>query len=151
MSFTSDELRIAALNAMERRGVPLTRISTNGRAQLYRTADGRVVRLRTNNDRLVIAATSDTSPEARLDLEGCDLLLVAVPQHKRERGPIEVYLVPIGEVRRAFAHAHADWLASNPQTAGDNRTWQLALDNGKPVSASHFADTWRCHRLEIPS
>lgn len=148
MSFTSDELRIAALGAMDWRGVPLTRIGAKGRAQLYKTSDGQVVRLRTSNDRLVIATTNDTNPDARLDLEGCDLLLFAVPQRKRERGVIEIYLVPIGEVKRAFAESHADWLASNPRTAGDNRTWQLALDRGNPESAAHFADKWGRHRLE---
>lgn len=134
---------------MDRRGTSLRRIAASARSQLYGTADGKIVRLRTSNDRLVIAATSDTRPDAILDIEGCDLVLFAAPEHRRQRGRIEVYLVPIEDVKSAFARSHADWLASNPVTAGENRTWQLALDEGKPESAAHYAEKWRAYRLEI--
>ena len=146
--FTTDALRSVGLAAMERSGQPLTRTASDRRGQLYVIADGRRVRLRTNNDRRVIVTTDDTRSDAKLDLDGCDFVLLVVPKQRRQRGQVEVYLVPFSEVRAAVATAHADWLASLPKTRGQNHTWQLFLDEGKPASAANFADKWRAHRID---
>lgn len=147
--FSTEALRSIGLAAMERSGRVLTRVASERRGQLYVMPDGCRVRLRTNNDRRVIVTTDDTRSDAKLDLDGCDFVLLVVPKQRRQRGPIEVYLVPFSEVQAAFATAHADWLASLPKTRGQNHTWQLFFDEGKPASAASFADKWRAYRIDI--
>lgn len=143
--YTTEELRRVGLDAMKRCSGELTK-STTHRGQIYYTVDKKLVRLRTNNDRLILTATDGTNPTAKLDLEGCDLVLLVVPRIKRMRGTVEVYLIPLQDIKSAFELSHRDWL-KDANTKGSNFTWQLALDAAKPASMGGYAERWLKYRL----
>jgi hypothetical protein len=124
--FTTNALRSIGLAALERTGCGPTRVASERRGQLYTMSDGRTVKLRTNNDRRVIVTTDDTRSNAKLDLEGCDFVLLVVPKQI----------------------ANADWLASLPKTRDQNHTWQLFLNEGKPASGANFSGKWHTYRID---
>ena|SRR5688572_26210043 len=98
--FTTEALRSIGLAAMELSGRGLTRVAAERRGQLYTLSDGRRVRLRTNNDRRVIVTTDDTRSNAKLDLDGCDFVLLVVPEQRRKRGQVEAGRGLSGALRR---------------------------------------------------
>ena len=115
----------AGLAAMEKAGKPLTRLPSKGRAMLYQTREGETVRVRTCNDHVLIVVADRPDPNANLNIEGTDLLLVVMPETERTAGPIDLYLIPASEAVSEARRTHQEWLDSSPGTKGDNRTWNF--------------------------
>jgi hypothetical protein len=70
-----------------------------------------------------------------------------MPERQRTPGPVVAYLIPAAVVANAARSTHKDWLATNPNTKGDNRTWNLWFNNGGPPNSSSFAEKWQQYRL----
>jgi hypothetical protein len=141
------ELLQAGLSLMEQAGSPLKRIESKGRSMIYRTPDGQTVRVRTCNDHVLVTLADSPSPQAALNIEGTDRLLIVMPETPRARGFIVAYLVPTEVAVQAVRETHEDWLASNPKTKGENRTWNIWFDDSGPAKASGFARKWAEYRL----
>jgi hypothetical protein len=141
------ELLEAGLELMRRAGKPLERGETKGRAMLYRTAEGRTVRIRTCNDHVLVVLADSADRGAALNIEGTDYLLIVMPEEPRSRGPVIGYLVPTEVAVHAARTTHEEWLASNPNTKGQNRTWNLWFDDDGPAKANGFAHKWAEYRL----
>jgi len=138
----------AGLDLMKQFGKPLQRIKSNGRAMIYQMPDGETVRLRTCNDHLlVVLADTDDPDTARLNVEGTDHVLIVMPERQRTPGPVMGYLVPARIVADAARSSHREWLATKPNTKGDNRTWNLWFDTYGPSKANNFAEKWQQYRL----
>ena len=138
----------AGLKLMRQAGKPLERVQAKGRAMIYRIPTGETVRVRTCNDHvLIVLADRDDPEKASLNVEGTDYVLVVMPERPRTPGPVVGYLVPTDVVSKAARSAQRAWLATNPSTKGDNRTWLLRFDaNGLPET-SDFREKWRAYRL----
>jgi hypothetical protein len=141
------ELLQAGLALAEQAGRPLKRIQSKGRAMLYEAPDRTTVRVRTCNDHVLVVLAESPAPEAALNIEGTDHLLIVMPENPRSRGAIVAYLVPTEVAVQAARASHKEWLASNPNTAGKNRTWTLWFDDIGPSKANAFAEKWATYRL----
>ena len=142
-----DQLVAAGLDLMKRTGQPLERVPSTGNAMIYLTAGGKTVRVRTCNDHILIVLASRDEEGARLNIEGTDLLLLVYPRIERTPGPVDAFLLPVHEVAEAARTTHRDWLATNPRTSGDNRTWNLWFDDDGPAKANGFATKWARYKL----
>jgi hypothetical protein len=141
-------LRQHAIEAMEKFGRPIERCSGVGSKQLFEDPAGETVCLRTHNDRRLVVTTSSTEPNAKLDIEGTNYLLIAMPQSRREHGPTDVYLVPTPVAAQAIRKAHEAWLSTSPNTKGSNTTWKLEFDQTKYDWESNFAAKWLEYRID---
>ena len=144
----NEALAQAGLQLMKQAGNPLERIKPNGRAMIYQMPDGATVRLRTCNDHLlVVLADTDDPDTARLNVEGTEYVLIVMPERQRTPGPVVGYLIPAKVVADAARSSHRAWLATNPNTKGDNRTWNLRFDTYGLSKTNNFAEKWRQYRL----
>lgn len=143
----NEELLEAGLQLMAQTGKPLERIQTRGRSMIYRTSTGSTVRVRTCNDHVLVALADAPVEGARLNIEGTDELLIVMPEVPRVRGPTVAYLVPTEVAAEAVRKCHANWLATNPDTNGKNRTWNIWFSDDAPEKSNGFARKWAEYRL----
>jgi hypothetical protein len=143
----NDDLLKAGLTIMEQNGKPLKKIQGPGRAMLFALPNGETVRVRTCNDHILIVLADRPSDDARLNIEGTDWLLIAMPEFERTPGKIIAYLVPTAVATEAAKATHRDWLSTNPNTKGSNTTWNLWFDADGPAKANDFAKKWSMYRL----
>lgn len=136
----------AGLQLMRQAQKPLTRAQT--RKTIYQTAQGETVRVRTCNDHVLLAVADSAENDAKLSIEGTDYLLLVMPETPRTPGPVTAFLVPTMEAVEACRTAHREWLASNPKTKGDNRTWNVWFDDGAPEESYGFSRKWTRYRLK---
>jgi len=115
---------------------------------LYRAADGKTVRVRTCNDHVLVVVADSPDPEAKLNIEGTDSILIVMPETPRTPGPVMAYFIPTALVVEEVRSTHRDWLASNPSTKGENRTWAIWFDDDGPAKASGYAKKWAPFRLD---
>lgn len=141
----NDDLLRAGLELMEKNGKPLVRVESFGRAMMYRLPDGKTVRVRTCNDHILVVLADSPKTDAKLNIEGTDFLLIVMPEQERTPGKVWAFLVPTHVAVDAARSTHRDWLKTNPNTKGDNRTWNLWFDEGG--KASGFANKWRSYQL----
>ena len=135
----------AGLAAMQRAGRSMSRLPSRGRSMIYGLQNGETVRVRTCNDHVLIVVADSPSPDASLNIEGTDWLLVAMPERERTRGNITAYLIPTKEAAAEARRSHRSWLARNPKTAGDNRTWTLWF---RPDGdGTDYSAAWAKYRL----
>jgi hypothetical protein len=143
---TKEALTEAALGLMSKTGRPLERIKSRGRAVIFRMPNGKTVRLRTSNDHLLLVGADAEDPRtARLNVEGTDYVLIVMPERQRTPGRVICYLVPAEVVADAVRSSQSDWLATKPNTKGNNRTWTLWFSG--PAHANNFAEKWSEYRL----
>ena len=114
---------------------------------LYAMANGESVRMRTCNDHVLIVVGDNPTPEAKLNIEGTDWLLVVMPEVERTNGKVVTYLLPAAEVEAEARRTHQQWLQTNPNTKGDNRTWTLWFRRDAPGKANDYATKWAKYRL----
>jgi len=143
----SSELVEAGLAAMKAAGKPLTRQPSKGRAMIYAMPNGDTVRLRTCNDHVLIVVGDRPTPDAKLNIEGTDWILMAMPQVERKPGNVDCYLLPTAEVEAEARRTHMEWLAGNPKTGGDNKTWNLWFKEDGPGKANDYARKWQQYKL----
>lgn len=137
----------AGLAAMRAAGKPLEKLPTKSRAMKYRLSNGETVRVRTCNDHVLVVLADSTENGASLNIEGTDHLLIVMPKTPRLAGPVHVYFVPTPVAVKAARESHAEWLASNPSTRGNNRTWNIWFDD--MTTTSHgFARAWAQYLLD---
>jgi hypothetical protein len=140
-------LLAAGLKVMEALGRPLTKMQTNSRSMKYKLSNGETVRVRTCNDHILVVLADSAEASANLNIEGTDHLLIVMPEAPRMEGLIIVYFVPTSVTVTAVRQTHADWLATNPTTKGNNRTWNIWFDDGAAKSGG-FAKKWAQYRLD---
>lgn len=136
----------AGLKAMDAAGKPLQKMQTSSRAMKYKLSNGETIRVRTCNDHVLVVIADSPEESATLNIEGTDHLLIVMPEIPRMDGLIIAYFVPTGVAAAAIRRSHADWLASNPATKGNNRTWNIWFDDG-PAMSGGFANKWSQYRL----
>jgi hypothetical protein len=144
----NEELLKAGLEIMEQNGKPLTKLKSPGRSMQYRLADGETVRVRTTNDHVLITLADREADDARLNIEGTDWLLIVMPEIERTPGNILAYFVPTNDAVAAARQARQGWLATNPNTKGNNRAWNLWF--GKKRTSTPYNDfftKWSQYRL----
>ena len=95
---------MAGLELMHENGKPLEREA--GRAEVYSMPNGDRVRVRTSNDRSLVARAQRPAMDAPLDIEGTDWLLIVMPEVKRTEGRVAAYLVPSGEAAETVRRCH---------------------------------------------
>jgi hypothetical protein len=144
----NEQLLEAGLRLMAQNGTPLRRVEAKGRAMLYRTSEGETVRVRTCNDHVLVVVAESLEPGAKLNIEGTDKVLVVMPEIPRSPGPIVAYFLPTAVVVEAVQSTHKEWLASNPSTKGENRTWNIWFDDDGPTKANGFAKKWSKYRVQ---
>ena len=144
----------AGLTLMHQNKMPLTKVRGTGRARIYKFQNDETVRVRTCNDHiLVVVASSPDIENAKLNIEGTDHLLIAMPAIERTDGDILAYLVPTEVAVKAIKESHRAWLQSNPKTKGKNTTWNLWFDTDydgmEARDLKHsYATKWRKYRLK---
>jgi hypothetical protein len=143
----NESLLAAALELMKQNGKPLTKSGGFGRSMRYSLANGESVRVRTCNDHILIVLGDQPSGEAKLNIDGTDWLLVAMPEVPRTPGKVAVYLVPTKDAVAAARSTHQAWLDTSPNTKGSNNTWNLWFDDDGPAKANGFAKKWAQFRL----
>ncbi len=105
---------------MRQNGMPLEKIQSGGRSMIYRRPDGQTVRVRTCNDHVLVVLADRPDEPAKLNIENTDHILIVMPETPRMRGRVHAYLVPTDDAVQAVRTAHAQWLAANPSTKGQN-------------------------------
>lgn len=137
----------AGLQLMAQNGKPLTKLPSKGTAKLYSLPNGETVRARTCNDHILIAVAEEPTEGARLNVEGTDWILLVMPEVPRTPGALRGYLLPTKVVVEEVRRTHANWLASQPNTKGENTTWNLWFQDDGPAKASGYAHKWAQYRL----
>lgn len=144
---TTESLRHAGLLLSELAGRRLRHVAGRPKEQLYADSEGRRVRLRTTNDRVLTVTASDPDPAvADLDIDDCDYVLIVMPTEKRQQGPIEAYWVPAPVAADTVKIAHKTWLDSQPRTGRENRTFSIWFDKGIAESGM-IKDRWCKYRI----
>lgn len=144
---SNQALLAAGLKAMHAAGKPIQKLQTNSRAMKYQLSNGETVRVRTCNDHVLVVLADSAEKIATLNIEGTDHLLIVMPEVPRMDGLIVAYFVPTAVAVTAVRQSHADWLASNPATKGNNRTWNIWFNDG-PAMSGGFAKKWAQYRLD---
>jgi hypothetical protein len=143
---SNNALLAAGLELMRQNGRPLEELPSSGRSMLYALPNGETVRVRTSNDHILIVLADKPSPDAKLNIEGTDWLLVVMPEVPRTPGNVLAYLVRADEAANTARREFQNWLDSGPNTKGTNTTWNLWFrGDGRP---NDFATNWRPHRLK---
>ena len=124
----NEVLREAGLALMRRNGKPLTKLPSPGGLMLCSMPNGESVRVRTTNDHLLVVVADRPTPDAKLNIQGTDWLLIVMPEVERTEGPVIAYLVPGRVAEEAVRSSHRAWLSSNPNTKGNNTTWNIWFD-----------------------
>jgi hypothetical protein len=144
----NEQLLEAGLRLMAQNSNPFERAEAKGRAMLYRTSEGETVRVRTCNDHVLVVVAESAEPGAKLNIEGTDKVLIVMPEIPRSPGPVVAYFLPTAVVVEAVQSTHKEWLASNPSTKGENRTWNIWFDDDGPTKANGFAKKWSKYRVQ---
>ncbi len=139
-------LLAAGLTLMEQSGRQLRKQQTNSRAMIYSLRDGATVRVRTCNDHILVVVAETPASGAKLNIEGTDHLLIIMPETPRTDGNVVAYFLPTNVAILAARQAHKEWLASNPATKGNNRTWNIWFEEHETRSGG-FARKWAKYRL----
>lgn len=137
----------AGLQLMRQAGKNLEKLPSQGRSMLYELENGASVRVRTCNDHVLIAVADKPTKNAKLNIEGTDWLLIVMPVEPRTHGDVRAYLVPTKEAVEAVREAHHSWLATNPNTKGDNTTWNLWFGARGKRQSNNFAEKWADYLL----
>jgi hypothetical protein len=144
----NESLLAAALELMKQNGKPLTKTNGTGRSMRYSMPSGETVRVRTCNDHILIVLGNKAEGDAKLNIQGTDWLLVVMPEIPRRPGNVLAYLVPTAVAVKAARETHQAWLATNPNTKGDNRTWNLWFNENGPKKANGFHNHWSKYLLK---
>ncbi|MDX2218298.1 MAG: hypothetical protein SF172_04680 [Burkholderiales bacterium] len=144
---SNETLLNAGLDLMAQAGNSLVKVPTSSRAMIYRLQDGSTVRVRTCNDHVLVVLADAAEAGARLNIEGTDHLLVVMPEIPRTKGNVHAYFLPTAVAVSAVRESHAAWLASNPATKGNNRTWNIWFDDYGALWGD-FATKWAKYRLK---
>jgi hypothetical protein len=140
-----DDLRATTLEIATTAGYQLRR--RPGRSLIFDLPDGRTVRLRTSSHRcLQITTTSPDMDNAKLDIEGADLLLFGATETKHETSAVEAYLVPTHVAATAVRSAHKAWLAAGAASKGSNSKPAIWFDKALPTS-DMFSEKWAKYRI----
>jgi hypothetical protein len=116
---------------------------------MYALENGESVRVRTCNDHILIVLSGKHSgDDAKLNIEGTHWLLIVMPEVPRTPGKVIAYLVPTKVVADASRQTHGEWLATNPNTKGNNTTWNLWFSENGPPKAKGFAKKWSTYRVQ---
>jgi len=142
---SNEALLEAGLTLMGQAGKPMQKTQSGSRAMLFRLESGKTVRVRTCNDHVLVVVADSPKLNANLNIEGTDYLLIVMPEVPRTLGPVVAYCVPTTVAVKDVRKTHAEWLASNPATKGDNRTWNIWFDDA--AKAGGFAKHWAKYRL----
>jgi hypothetical protein len=110
---------------------------------------GETVRVRTSNERNLIAEADQPSAYARLNIQGTDWLLIVMPEIARTQGKIFAYLIPAEEAVADVRQAYQAWLA-NANTEG-NTAWVVRFDHGGFGGCSNYAERWPSTGLKATS
>ena len=143
----NQDLLTAGLALMSQVGKPLNKVATQTRAMIYELATGDKVRVRTCNDHILVVLADSAATDAKLNIEGTDHLLIVMPEKERTPGTVIAYFVPTAVAVDTARASHVEWLASNPTTRGNNRTWNLWFGNQPTPYCGGFAAKWRQYRL----
>jgi hypothetical protein len=144
---SNEALLAAALRMMEAQGNALEKIKTGSRAMKYRLANGQIVRARTCNDHVLVVLAVGPEAGAKLNIEGTEHLLVAMPETQRTEGAVIAYFVPTNTAVSAVRKSRAEWLASGPSTRGHNTTWNIWFDDLGDAPWGGFARKWARYRI----
>ncbi len=144
----NESLLKAALELMKQNGKPLTKTNGTGRSMRYSMENGETVRARTCNDHILIVLGNKAEGDAKLNIQGTDWLLIAMPEIPRTPGKVIAYLVPTAKAAEAARKTHQAWLDTNPNTNGDNRTWNLWFSENGPKKANGFHNHWKQYLLK---
>lgn len=118
---------------------------------IYGTPDGQTVRIRTCNDHVLIIVGDSAGVDAKLNIEGTDWLLFVMPEVERMPGRAVSYLLPTKEVETEARRRRQEWLASDPNTKGENNTWNIWFKKDAPAKANDYGTTWAKYRLDARS
>ena len=146
----------AGLELMAQNDMPLVeKVAHTRKAMIYKMGDGTTVRLRTSNDHILPVVTKDVTtvdPEAPINIEGTDWLLIIMPEIERTHGNILAYLVPTDVAVTAAKGGYRAWLDSaNIHEAKGNRSRNLWF--GDPSSRPSYdgrcdyAEEWKEYLL----
>jgi hypothetical protein len=145
---SSETLRLAGLLLAQLDGFALRLAPNRPGEQLYQSSDGKRVRMRTTNDRVLVVTASSADPRsAQLDIEACDFVLIVMPTEMRAIDAVEAFLVPSAVAADSVRTAHAEWLATSPRTSHDNRTFAILFDETSLESGGMFREKWARYRL----
>jgi hypothetical protein len=140
-------LLAAGLDLMRQNGKPLTKVTGFGRSMRYTLPNAETVRVRTCNDHvLIVVSDKPKGPKTKLNIEGTDWLLIVMPEVERTPGMIRAYFLPASVAVEAARRTHHDWLATNPQTRGNNLTWCLWFRDDEKTN--NFDKIWSQYRLK---
>jgi hypothetical protein len=140
-------LLAAGLELMRQNGNPLTKVTGFGRSMRYTLPNGETVRARTCNDHiLIVLSDKPKGPKTKLNIEGTDWLLIVMPEVERTPGKVRAYFLPASVAVEAARRTHNDWLATNPQTKGNNLTWCLWFRDDEKTN--NFDKIWSQYRLK---
>ena len=120
---------------------------------LYEMPNGQSVRVRTCNDHILVVVADKPTTDASLNIQGTDWLLIVMPEIERAEGKIIAYLVPTEEAEAAVRKSHGKWLSSNPNTKGQNTTWNLRFSHSPSAMTGRtgkqgYHKHWARYRLE---
>ena len=152
----NDVLVKAGLALVSKNGNPLTKQSSRGRAMIYRMQSGDSVRIRTCNDHVLVVIADDPQDiDSKLNIQGTDWLLIVMPEIQRTAGRVISYLVPTNVAVEAVRKSHQAWIDSEPDTHGENTTWNLWFDISSSYSGTEarilkheFERRWEEYRLK---
>lgn len=115
------------------------------RELVYQVGQERI-RLRTSRNHMlpVTAETPDTNAILDIERGNADKLLIVMPSLDKSSDYL-AFLVPTAIVATAIRQDHDRWLASNPNTKGNNRTWYVQF-RGENVFWDYL-ERWNGYRI----
>ncbi len=152
--FQSGALLKAALNHFSSNGIPLKRVRTGTRANIYQGSSGATIRINTSSDRVCLIRCEDPllfeDPNTAWSIDGTKKILLAVPTVYREPGDIELYLLPVEKLKLDAIAARKVWIKSGYLRHPNNPNFSLKLDSGTAPYCG-WARRWAEFRIETSS
>lgn len=143
----TETLQSAGLKILASHNLKLVHDATK-RGKIFRTQDGRSVRVRTNIKRSIPCKSQDTNlRRGTLDIEGTEFICLIVPKSAGNAAEVEVYFMPTSIAVREVKEAHIKWLEYG-KSKGTNFTPALCLDRVPSGKEKNLNDLWSEYRFE---
>jgi hypothetical protein len=140
-----DRLIAAFMKLMAQAGMPVERVEVATRRRgrtprIFRLADGRTMRVRTNNKPVTINLAESGRADAVLPFEPQDFLGAVLPGEAPNTAV--AYLIPSARAAIDIKRDHAAWL-EDPSHARDNRVRTTTFTGDPREPGFGYGDKWR--------
>lgn len=144
MANLTDQTTETALQIVRDANIPVSVSQRGSRITVEVTLDGRkrraLVKTASIGNAMVNADIDDADNATLRAFEGIDDVLFAIGRPGSEE--VQAFIVPAGEVEKAYRDTHRHWRDTHPERKNENLTWVLPFGPTKDPVLGGFGTKW---------